>query len=170
MLGGLSAMVPHRRPELAAIVLRAMIAGNVACFMTACIAGKESDKKQCTDHCGCDVIRVYTVSCEILEGPTHTFCEYTNVRAIPLMLLPSSVNTLIYNSRSHLFVFAPAHPVWIGPKPDIWKHFLKTHEKIEDRVEHFACFVNQGGFFHHGVVGKEKDHTFAEEAEEICLL
>ncbi len=40
MLGALGAMAPHRKPDLAAIVLRAMIAGNVACFMTACIAGR----------------------------------------------------------------------------------------------------------------------------------
>ena len=40
MLGGLGAMAPHRKSDMAAIVFRAMIAGNVACFMTACIAGK----------------------------------------------------------------------------------------------------------------------------------
>nr|KAG5693766.1 hypothetical protein BaRGS_032450 [Batillaria attramentaria] len=39
LLGGLSAMAPDRRHDLAAIVLRAMIAGNIACFFTACIAG-----------------------------------------------------------------------------------------------------------------------------------
>ena len=41
MLGALGAMAPHRKADLAAIVLRAMVAGNVACFMTACIAGKD---------------------------------------------------------------------------------------------------------------------------------
>ena len=40
MLGALGAMAPHRKSDLAAIVLRAMIAGNVACFMTGCIAGE----------------------------------------------------------------------------------------------------------------------------------
>ncbi|XP_067928112.1 solute carrier family 28 member 3-like [Watersipora subatra] len=39
MLGGLGAMVPQRKKDIATTVLRAMIAGNVACFMTACIAG-----------------------------------------------------------------------------------------------------------------------------------
>ena len=39
MLGALGAMAPEQKPVLASIVLRAMIAGNVACFMTACIAG-----------------------------------------------------------------------------------------------------------------------------------
>ncbi|GFR93530.1 sodium/nucleoside cotransporter [Elysia marginata] len=39
MLGALSAMAPRRRPTMAKLVLRAMLAGNVACFFTACIAG-----------------------------------------------------------------------------------------------------------------------------------
>ena len=40
MLGGLGVMAPHRKADMAKVVLRAMIAGNVACFTTACIAGK----------------------------------------------------------------------------------------------------------------------------------
>jgi len=39
-LGGLGTMSPSRRADLALVALRAMIAGNVACFMTACIAGR----------------------------------------------------------------------------------------------------------------------------------
>ena len=39
MLGALGAMAPSRRSDLSQVVVRAMIAGNVACFMTACIAG-----------------------------------------------------------------------------------------------------------------------------------
>jgi len=39
MLGGLGALVPERKPELAATVLRAMICGTMTCFMTASIAG-----------------------------------------------------------------------------------------------------------------------------------
>ncbi|KAL5006943.1 hypothetical protein ScPMuIL_015749 [Solemya velum] len=39
MLGALGSMAPSRKSDLAKIVVRAMIAGNVACFMTACIAG-----------------------------------------------------------------------------------------------------------------------------------
>ncbi|KAL5007459.1 hypothetical protein ScPMuIL_016265 [Solemya velum] len=38
MLGALGSMAPSRKSDLAKIVVRAMIAGNVACFMTACIA------------------------------------------------------------------------------------------------------------------------------------
>ena len=39
-LGGMSALVPSHRGDLSKLVLRAMIAGNVACFLTGCIAGK----------------------------------------------------------------------------------------------------------------------------------
>lgn len=38
-LGGLTPLAPHRSKDLAEIVFSAMIAGNLACFMTACIAG-----------------------------------------------------------------------------------------------------------------------------------
>ncbi|KAA0191186.1 hypothetical protein HAZT_HAZT011173, partial [Hyalella azteca] len=37
-LGGIGALAPSRRPDIAKIVVRAMIAGNAACFLTACIA------------------------------------------------------------------------------------------------------------------------------------
>ncbi|XP_041367797.1 solute carrier family 28 member 3-like isoform X2 [Gigantopelta aegis] len=39
LLGALSTLAPKRKPEMSRIILRAMIAGNIACFMTACIAG-----------------------------------------------------------------------------------------------------------------------------------
>eukprot|EP00057_Strongylocentrotus_purpuratus_P025577 XP_011680051.1 PREDICTED: solute carrier family 28 member 3 [Strongylocentrotus purpuratus] len=38
-LGGLAPLAPSRKPDLAAVVIRALIAGTTACFMTACIAG-----------------------------------------------------------------------------------------------------------------------------------
>ena len=38
-LGGLTPLAPERGPDLARLVLSAMVAGNTACFMTACIAG-----------------------------------------------------------------------------------------------------------------------------------
>ncbi|XP_063769863.1 solute carrier family 28 member 3 isoform X2 [Pseudophryne corroboree] len=38
-IGGLSSMAPSRKSDIAAGAIRAMIAGTVACFMTACIAG-----------------------------------------------------------------------------------------------------------------------------------
>mmetsp|Transcript_5234 Transcript_5234/g.19184 ORF Transcript_5234/g.19184 Transcript_5234/m.19184 type:complete len:660 (-) Transcript_5234:68-2047(-) len=37
-LGGLGPLAPHRRTDMAEIVLSAMIAGTVACFSTACVA------------------------------------------------------------------------------------------------------------------------------------
>lgn len=37
-LGGISGMAPDRRPELAALGLRAMFGGAMACWMTACVA------------------------------------------------------------------------------------------------------------------------------------
>ena len=38
-LGALSSAAPERRAEFAGLMLRSMINGNIACFMTACIAG-----------------------------------------------------------------------------------------------------------------------------------
>ncbi|XP_053373013.1 solute carrier family 28 member 3-like [Mercenaria mercenaria] len=38
-LGGLGALAPTRKSDLTRMVVRAMICGNVACFLTACIAG-----------------------------------------------------------------------------------------------------------------------------------
>jgi CNT family concentrative nucleoside transporter len=38
-LGGIGGMAPSRLPDLAALGLRAMIAGTLAAFMTACVAG-----------------------------------------------------------------------------------------------------------------------------------
>eukprot|EP00057_Strongylocentrotus_purpuratus_P016788 XP_011671262.1 PREDICTED: solute carrier family 28 member 3-like [Strongylocentrotus purpuratus] len=39
VLGALGPMAPSRKGDLAAVAIRALIAGTVACFMTACIAG-----------------------------------------------------------------------------------------------------------------------------------
>lgn len=38
-LGGLGAMAPSRKGDLASMALRALISGTVACFISACIAG-----------------------------------------------------------------------------------------------------------------------------------
>ncbi|XP_077864446.1 solute carrier family 28 member 3-like [Saccoglossus kowalevskii] len=38
-LGGLTPMAPSRKGELASIAVRALIAGTLTCFMTACVAG-----------------------------------------------------------------------------------------------------------------------------------
>ena len=49
MLGALGAMAPTRRQDFSKIVMRAMICGNVACFLTACISGEKFVyfKKKC---------------------------------------------------------------------------------------------------------------------------
>lgn len=39
-LGALSAAEPRKRKDFAKLMLRAMVAGNIACFMTACVAGE----------------------------------------------------------------------------------------------------------------------------------
>lgn len=38
-IGGIGGISPTRQPDLARLGIRAMIAGSIACFMTACIAG-----------------------------------------------------------------------------------------------------------------------------------
>ncbi|XP_028414649.1 solute carrier family 28 member 3-like isoform X2 [Dendronephthya gigantea] len=38
-IGGLGPMAPNRKSDLAAISMRALLAGTLACFMTACVAG-----------------------------------------------------------------------------------------------------------------------------------
>jgi CNT family concentrative nucleoside transporter len=38
-IGGIGAMAPERRTELAQLGFRAMLGGTLACFMTACVAG-----------------------------------------------------------------------------------------------------------------------------------
>ena len=38
-IGGISAIAPDRQADVARLGIRAMIAGSIACFMTACIAG-----------------------------------------------------------------------------------------------------------------------------------
>ncbi|EDV25380.1 uncharacterized protein TRIADDRAFT_24504 [Trichoplax adhaerens] len=40
LLGGLTPMAPNRRGDLARIAVRALISATIACFMTACLAGK----------------------------------------------------------------------------------------------------------------------------------
>ncbi|KNC75833.1 hypothetical protein SARC_11648 [Sphaeroforma arctica JP610] len=45
-LGGLTPLAPHRAPDFARIVGRALITGTIACFANACIAGWLSDIPQ----------------------------------------------------------------------------------------------------------------------------
>ena len=38
-IGGISAIAPGRQADLAQLSIRALVAGSIACFMTACVAG-----------------------------------------------------------------------------------------------------------------------------------
>ena len=38
-IGGISAIAPERQPDMAQLSFRALTAGSIACFMTACVAG-----------------------------------------------------------------------------------------------------------------------------------
>ena len=40
VLDGLGPMAPSRIPDMSKVVVRALFAGTVACFMTACVAGE----------------------------------------------------------------------------------------------------------------------------------
>lgn len=42
VLGGLGPMAPDRLPDMSKIAIRTLVAGTVACFMTACMAGEVS--------------------------------------------------------------------------------------------------------------------------------
>jgi len=57
-LGALSAMAPKRRKDFAVIALRALIAGNIACHMTACVAG---------------IFRSFSI-CFVLGSVKHQLC------------------------------------------------------------------------------------------------
>lgn len=39
-LGGLGPIAPERIPDMSRVAVRALVAGTIACFMTACVAGK----------------------------------------------------------------------------------------------------------------------------------
>ncbi len=53
---------------------------------------------------------------ENLQAQSTLDARTQNLPAIPLMLLVSSVNTPICNSRFHSLAFAPARSVWIGSR------------------------------------------------------
>ena len=41
-LGGIGPMAPSRKSDLAKVAFRALMCGTVACFITACVAGKST--------------------------------------------------------------------------------------------------------------------------------
>ena len=61
-------MAPSRRPDLAKVVLRALIAGTLTCFLTACVAGVLTEV---TSDEACLMINVTT-------APTLDFSQAQN--------------------------------------------------------------------------------------------
>jgi len=59
-IGGISSLAPSKRTVLSQVVLRALIAGTLACFMTACVAGILYDESR------------YDVSIKIPTNGTNT--------------------------------------------------------------------------------------------------
>ncbi|NXM02730.1 S28A3 protein, partial [Tyrannus savana] len=63
VIGGLTSITPSKRKEIADCALRAMIAGTVACFMTACVAGMLT-------------VPDLEVPCHILLGNVSNFTDF----------------------------------------------------------------------------------------------
>ncbi|EDO42082.1 predicted protein [Nematostella vectensis] len=64
-LGGLGPMAPHRVTDMSKIAIRALFAGTIACFMTACVAGK-------------------SIRSEIIS--TYALCGFANLGSIGVQL------------------------------------------------------------------------------------
>ena len=89
MLGALGGMAPKRRSDISGLVFRAMIAGNVACFMTACIAGN------CLFCSFTNVVAVmFLMIAMSREGPFSTFTNTVVVAVIFSMIVMSREGTL----------------------------------------------------------------------------
>ncbi len=78
-------------------------AGSTACVLGSCPAIGQGGWHTQGEQTG--------QSMQSPSGPIHTGREHANLRTIPLMLLVSSVDTLIRNSRFHLLAFALASSV-----------------------------------------------------------
>uniref|UniRef100_A0A3Q1GA61 Solute carrier family 28 member 3 n=1 Tax=Acanthochromis polyacanthus TaxID=80966 RepID=A0A3Q1GA61_9TELE len=90
-IGGLSAMAPDRRSDISSCGRRALIAGSVSCFMTACIAGDSLDsviQHECFCICSVTVYEPWNVTagegfsqsslqgCCTLIPPKHFNCSW----------------------------------------------------------------------------------------------
>ncbi|NWR71779.1 S28A3 protein, partial [Centropus unirufus] len=64
VIGGLSSLAPSKKKEIAGGAFRAMIAGTVACFMTACVAGMLA-------------IPVLEVPCHVLLGNVFNSTDFS---------------------------------------------------------------------------------------------
>jgi len=70
-------LAPSRRQDLAKVSIRALVAGTIACFMTACIAGEISDLH----------VLLYIIQ-QILSEivTTYALCGFANVGSMGVML------------------------------------------------------------------------------------
>ena len=44
-IGALGAFAPERKSDISSVAMRALIGGNMASFLTACVAGELGEKK-----------------------------------------------------------------------------------------------------------------------------
>ena len=64
LIGAVGAMVPTRRSDISRLVVRALVAGNIACFMTATIAGATLGRYE--------FIRFYSSSVQVFVSIEHS--------------------------------------------------------------------------------------------------
>uniref|UniRef100_A0A671V1M1 Sodium/nucleoside cotransporter n=1 Tax=Sparus aurata TaxID=8175 RepID=A0A671V1M1_SPAAU len=85
LVGSLSAMAPERRADISSCGLRALIAGSVSCFMTACIAGEPSTllclhhfihPRKITNSYFC-YLGIATGENNVLHADRFPLCHYT---------------------------------------------------------------------------------------------
>ncbi|NXO20767.1 S28A3 protein, partial [Cisticola juncidis] len=81
VIGGLTSMAPSKKKEIAESAFRAMVAGTVACFMTACVAGMLT-------------VPGLEVPCHVLLGNASNFTDF-----------PAN-NTDLFKCCKHLFTRA----------------------------------------------------------------
>ncbi|XP_032248797.1 solute carrier family 28 member 3 [Phoca vitulina] len=112
VIGGLATMAPSRKHDIASGAMRALIAGTVACFMTACIAGilsstpidinchhilenafNSSSPANTTDVVSCcqTLLNSTTVNGpgEVIPGGNHSL---SSLRGCCMLLLPPTLN------------------------------------------------------------------------------
>ena len=80
-IGGMGPLAPSRKEHMAAIALRTLAAGTIACLMTACVAG---------EICNLFVVvfffqHIYTqIRSEIIA--TYALCGFSNIASIGVVL------------------------------------------------------------------------------------
>ena len=115
-LGALSAMAPSRRKDFSLVILRAVIAGNVACFMTACIAGTYSDWSWVVMAPGSSVSN--SLLLDNYSTPvgvrTAEYCDQPPCLCVCLSICPRAYLCNRWTDRHEIFCADPLWP-WLGP-------------------------------------------------------